>query len=77
MDEQACLAESCPLFWYFESRKDPANAPLVIWMNGGPGSSSMLGLLAGNGSCTVNSDSNSTTLNPWSWNNDAAGKTGL
>ncbi|PPJ53893.1 hypothetical protein CBER1_04600 [Cercospora berteroae] len=58
-------------FWYFESRKDPVNAPLVIWINGGPGSSSMLGLLAENGPCTVNSDSNSTTLNPWSWNNEA------
>ncbi|GIZ40957.1 hypothetical protein CKM354_000427700 [Cercospora kikuchii] len=58
-------------FWYFESRKDPANAPLVIWMNGGPGASSAIGLLAENGPCFVNPDSNSTRLNPWSWNNDA------
>ena len=39
-------------------------------MNGGPGSSSMIGLLQENGPCVVNRDSNSTELNPWSWNNN-------
>lgn len=57
-------------FWFFESRKDPVNAPLSIWMNGGPGSSSMLGLLVENGPCYVNSDSNSTYLSEFSWNNE-------
>jgi carboxypeptidase C (cathepsin A) len=57
-------------FWFFESRKDPANAPLSIWFNGGPGSSSMVGLLRENGPCYVNVDSNSTTTSDWSWNNE-------
>jgi len=57
-------------FWFFESRKDPENSPLSIWMNGGPGSSSMLGLLVENGPCYVNSDSNSTYLSEFSWNNE-------
>jgi carboxypeptidase C (cathepsin A) len=57
-------------FWFFEARKDPLNAPLSIWMNGGPGSSSMLGLFVENGPCYVNADSNSTYLNEWSWNNE-------
>lgn len=57
-------------FWFFESRKDPHKAPLSIWLNGGPGGSSMMGALSENGPCFVNSDSNSTHLNPWSWNNE-------
>lgn len=29
-----------------------------------------MGALAENGPCFVNADSNSTYLNPWSWNNE-------
>lgn len=57
-------------FWFFESRKDPCNAPLAIWLNGGPGASSTAEALGENGPCLINDDSNSTTLNPWSWNNE-------
>ncbi|KAJ7890752.1 serine carboxypeptidase [Mycena leptocephala] len=58
-------------FWYFAARNNPATAPLTLWFNGGPGSSSMLGLLQELGPCRITNDSSSVTLNPFSWNNNA------
>lgn len=58
-------------FWMFESRSDPANDPTVMWLTGGPGCSSMTGLLFENGPCTVTEDGTSTTLNPYSWTTKA------
>ena len=56
-------------FWYFEARNDPLNAPVAIYISGGPGVSSSFAALGENGPCYTNHDSNSTRLNPWSFNN--------
>ena len=59
-------------FWFFEARHSPKHAPLAMWLNGGPGCSSMVGLFQENGPCTFNKVSGSTpVLNPHSWNDHA------
>ncbi|KAF7526247.1 hypothetical protein G7054_g10830 [Neopestalotiopsis clavispora] len=58
-------------FWYFESRSAPQATPLVIWLNGGPGASSLLGAFHEIGPCSVSEDGKSTTRNPNSWTNFA------
>ncbi|CAK1362107.1 unnamed protein product [Cercospora beticola] len=56
-------------FWFFESRNgSPEEAPLTVWINGGPGSSSMIGLFQELGPCGVDADGNVYT-NEHAWNN--------
>lgn len=58
-------------FWYFESASDPATDPLLLWLNGGPGGSSLLGLLMELGPCLVNKHGDGTTANKYGWNKNA------
>ncbi|KAJ5774696.1 hypothetical protein N7457_009592 [Penicillium paradoxum] len=83
-DESICAAGSAQytgwldigpkhlFFWYFESQNDPVGDPLTLWMNGGPGSSSMLGLFMENGPCLVNEHGNGTVHNPWGWSRNSS-----
>lgn len=55
-----------------ESRSSPQDDPVVMWINGGPGCSSMLGLLMENGPCAVDEGGNTTHVNDDSWINAAS-----
>lgn len=57
-------------FWFIEARNDPNSAPLTIYMNGGPGTSSMVGLFLENGPCEVievASGRFGTRARDWGW----------
>lgn len=55
-------------FWFFEARHDPDEAPLSLWIQGGPGAPTSPSIVGENGPCLVLPNSRDTTLNPWSWN---------
>ena len=56
---------------FLESQSDPANDPLVIWFNGGPGCSSMLGFSQENGPYRMPDGDPNFYENPHSWNMEA------
>ncbi|GKT71806.1 carboxypeptidase Y [Colletotrichum tofieldiae] len=58
-------------FWFAESRGDPANDPLVLWMSGGPGASSVaFGLFEELGPCLIEKPG-AAKGNEYAWNTNA------
>jgi vitellogenic carboxypeptidase-like protein len=57
-------------FWYFPAQNGNASAPLLLWLQGGPGASSMFGLFSENGPFTVAADGASLIANPYTWNTE-------
>ncbi|CAN9512227.1 unnamed protein product [Ophioblennius macclurei] len=55
-------------YWFVESQGKPAADPLVLWLNGGPGCSSLDGLLTEHGPFLIQEDAVSLEYNPYSWN---------
>jgi len=56
-------------YWFVESETDTTRAPLVLWLNGGPGCSSLDGFFYENGpfKFATNSTTPSLVDNPYSW----------
>ncbi|PRP87642.1 lysosomal protective protein-like [Planoprotostelium fungivorum] len=54
-------------YWFVESQGNPSSDPLILWLNGGPGCSSMAGLLIENGPFSVNQDG-TLLANDFAWN---------
>ncbi|XP_071484214.1 probable serine carboxypeptidase CPVL isoform X1 [Diadema antillarum] len=59
---------SSMFFWFFPSQTKPSSAPVLLWLQGGPGGSSLFGLFAENGPFLVTKD---LKLQPrkWAWTN--------
>lgn len=53
-------------YWFAQAEGDASNKPVILWSNGGPGSSSILGLLQENGPLLMNS-TGGLMENPWAW----------
>ena len=56
-------------YWFIESPSNPESKPLVLWLNGGPGCSSIAyGAAEEIGPFHVNSGGKTLYLNPYAWN---------
>jgi len=57
-------------FWFFEARHKPKDAPVILWLNGGPGCSSLTGLFFELGPSEIGPDIKPVSRE-YAWNNHA------
>jgi cathepsin A (carboxypeptidase C) len=55
-------------YWFFESQKNPSEDAVVLWLNGGPGSSPLEALFTQNGPFRVLPNGRKVTYDEYSWN---------
>jgi len=58
-------------YMFAESQHKPSHDPLIIWYNGGPGCSSMLGFTQEHGPFVMDSGDDYFHENYYSWNKEA------
>ncbi|XP_072141588.1 lysosomal protective protein-like isoform X4 [Dermacentor andersoni] len=55
-------------YWFMESQRSPSDDPVLLWMNGGPGCSSLVGVAMELGPFRIDPLGVNLTVNPFSWN---------
>jgi len=58
-------------YWFVESRGNPATDPLMLWLQGGPGCSSLLGFFTENGPFQI-TNNQQIVLNAYAWNKNVS-----
>lgn len=65
--DTAANGDFCKIhYWLALAEENPLEKPVVLWLNGGPGSTSILGFVQENGPLLINNDGG-LMENPWSW----------
>eukprot|EP00238_Polyblepharides_amylifera_P001590 CAMPEP_0196571802 /NCGR_PEP_ID=MMETSP1081-20130531/1939_1 /TAXON_ID=36882 /ORGANISM="Pyramimonas amylifera, Strain CCMP720" /LENGTH=553 /DNA_ID=CAMNT_0041888893 /DNA_START=167 /DNA_END=1828 /DNA_ORIENTATION=+ len=55
-------------YWFVEAEKNPSSAPVMLWTNGGPGCSGLIGFMTEQGPFRPTAKGEALELNDYNWN---------